>query len=199
MMLDEYRDSWQGQTGPGLPGDPEELLTRVRERAAELDRRIRRRDLGEMVAAAVLVIAFGYELLTTESWLARLGAAVLVGASVFIVWRLRRARRAGGSAGPGASVADRLRAQRTRVTAQIELLESVLWWYLMPLGVGLVLFAFGLDVAAWHSALLVLAMAATYAFIWRLNQRAVRRDLVPRRDTLDRMLEQIDERDERTD
>lgn len=192
MTLDSYRATWQAQSGPERPAaHQEELMTWIRERSAALDRRIRLRDIGETAAAAVLVLAFGYELLTTDAWLARLGAAVLIAASVLIVWRLRRARLAGGGAGTDASVADRLRAQRRQVSAQIALLESVLWWYLAPLGLGLTLFALGLDVAPWHSALLILAMLALYGFIWRLNQRAVRRDLLPRREALDRMLDEI--------
>lgn len=193
MTLDEHRDSWQAQAGPGLSAAAgEELLTWIRERSAELDRHILRRDLVEGVTAAAMVLLFGYELLTTESWLARLGAALLVAASVFVVWWMRRARRVGRSTGPEASVVDRLRAQREQVTAQIRLLESVLWWYLGPLGLGVALFVFGLEVAVWRSGLVVLAMMILYGLIWRLNQRAVHRDLVPRRDRLDRMLEQIE-------
>lgn len=194
MTLDEFRDSWQAQTGPTLAGPAGvELVAWVRERSAAFDRRIRRRDLGEAVAAAAMVLVFAYELVTVDTWLGRLGAAVLMAASVFVVLWMRRARRAGPSTGPEASVADRLRAQRERVSAQIRLLETVVWWYLAPLGLGVALFAFGLDVSLSSSGFVMAAMVALYALIWRLNQRAVHRDLVPRRDRLDRIMAQIDD------
>lgn len=192
MTLDDYRDSWQAQAGP-LPGPAgEDLATWIRERSAEFDRRIRRRDLGEGVVAAAMVLLFGYELLTIDTWLGRLGAAVLIAASVFVVWWMRRARLDGRSTDLDAPVADRLRAQRERVSTQIRLLETVAWWYLAPLGLGVALFAFGLGVPLRFSGLMVAGLVVLYLLIWRINQRAVRRDLVPRRDRLDRLLEQID-------
>lgn len=194
MTLDDYRDHWQSQAGRALPGPAgEDLMTWIRERSAAFDRRIRRRDLGESIVAAVMVLLFGYELVTIDAWLGRLGAVVLMAASVFVVLWMRRARRAGRGPGPEASVADRLRAQRERVSTQIRLLETVVWWYLAPLGLGVALFAFGLDVPTRSSGFVVAGMVVLYALIWRLNQRAVRRDLLPRRDRLDRMLAQIDE------
>lgn len=194
MTLDDYRDSWQAQTGPALPGPAgEDLLEWIRERSAQFDRRIWRRDLGEGVAAAAMVLLFGYALVTLDTWLSRLGAAVVMVASVFVVLWMRRARRAGRAIGPEASVADRLRAQRERVSTQVRLLQTVAWWYLAPLGVGVALFVFGLGVPVGSTGLVVAALVALYALIWRLNQRAVRTGLAPRRDRLDRMLAQIDD------
>ncbi len=75
---------------------------------------------------------------------------------------------------------------------QIWLLRNVFWWYLLPFTIAILAF---FAQVAWQRSptfgafLLALAPGAIfllllYGFLYYLNQRAVRRDLVPRRDEL---------------
>jgi hypothetical protein len=70
---------------------------------------------------------------------------------------------------------------------QIELLRSVLWWYFLPCAVAV--FAMLLDSSPRNfssSQLLIYggATGALYIVGYWLNQRAVRKKLVPRRENL---------------
>lgn len=192
MTLDDYRDVWHQETESGDELSEEELLSEVKERSEAFDRKIRRRDALEIAAAGAVVLLFGYEAVTAASWLARAGAGIVVAAAVLIAWRLRRARRDGGARLAGRPVADRLRAELGKVEAQIELLESVLWWYLGPPTAGAVLFVVGSGGGAGAGALIAIAaILAVDGFVWWLNRRAVRRDLRPRRRKLADLLERI--------
>lgn len=193
MTLEEYRDAWQGPgTDPEADLDEEELLAEVKERSEAFDRTIRRRDWLEIAAAALVVIAFGYEALTSEAWLARIGAAVVVAGSVLVVWRLRSARRDGRDELAGRPVAERLRAELEKVDAQIRLLESVLWWYVGPLAAGCLLFVVGIGDGHLGTLISVAVILAVSVLVWWLNRRAVRRSLRPRRRELARMLDRIE-------
>lgn len=193
MTLEDYRDAWQRHQGSEL-GDPDdELVEWVAGRAEEFEAKVRRRDLLETVAAVVVVAFFGYEVATAPSLLAKAGAAVVLAGAGLVVWRLRRARRSLGTDGACRPVADRLRIQRRKVDAQIELLESVLWWYVSPLAVGAVLFAVGLGGAPWATALALAVVAGVSVAVWRLNRRVVRSDLRPRRAELARRLRRLEE------
>lgn len=198
MSLEEYRDVWKQEDAPAeeRPGDAE-LLAQVKERSQAFDRKIRRRDWLEIAAAAVVVLLFGYEAVTAASWLARVGAGIVVAGSVLIVWRLRRARRDGDSTLAGRPVAERLRSELEKVDAQIRLLESVLWWYVAPPTVGAILFVVGIGEGLDSGTLIAVAVIlAVGALVWWLNQRAVRRDLRPRRRELADLLERIEAGDE---
>lgn len=193
MTLDEYSDLWRSETSDTNAPDEERLLERVREESESFDRKIRRRDLLEMLAGVIVAAAFGYEAATVETWMARLGALIVVGSSAFIVWWLRRARKAGPARSADLPVADRLRAERERVEIQIRLLESVLWWYVGPLAVGAALFVVGLETGTTATALTLCVIAGGSGFVWWLNRRAVRHGLRPRRDRLTRLLRNLQE------
>lgn len=192
MTLDEYRDAWNAQdTGEELPGD-EELVAVVQRQADAFDRTIRRRDRLETLVGVVVALFFGFEAVTATTWLERAGAATVILAAAFIAWWLRRARTS-DAPGAGLPVADRIRAERDKVDAQIRLLESVLWWYLAPLGLGITLFILGQGAGATVTVGSLTVVVIVCGIIWRLNQRAVRCELRPRRERLSRLLAQLRE------
>lgn len=193
MTLDDYRDAWQEhEPAPEDALDDEEVLAEVQERAEAFDRKIRRRDWLEIAAAALVVIFFGYEAVTSTAWVARIGAAVVVAGSVLVVWRLRSARRDGRDELAGRPVAERIRAEIETVDAQIRLLESVLWWYVGPLAAGCLLFVVGTGDDLRATLISSAVILAVSTLVWWLNRRAVRRGLRPRRRGLAEMLERIE-------
>lgn len=194
MTLDDYREAWKEQDlAGGDEPDEEELLAWVREASEAFERRIRRRDLLETLAAVVVAALFGYEAATSATWLARIGAGILVLSSGFVVWWLRRARTSGPARAADRSVADRLRAERERVEIQIRLLETVAWWYLAPPAVGAVLFIVGLGAGTVATLISLAGVAGVFGAVCHLNRRAARTHLRPRRDELTRLLEELEE------
>lgn len=193
MSLEEYRDAWQRHEERGIADRDDELVERIARRAEEFESAVRRRDLLETVAAVAVVAFFGYEVATAPSLLAKTGAAVVLAGACLVVWRLWRARAAFGTDDAARPVADRLRLQRRKVEAQIELLESVLWWYVSPLALGAVLFVVGLGGASGRTALALAVVAGVGVAVWWLNRRVVRRDLRPRCEELTRRLRRLEE------
>jgi len=65
------------------------------------------------------------------------------------------------------------------VRAQSRLLGSVLWWYLLPLFVGVTVATWGLRIDPFTKILCTVFFVAVNAFIYRLNQRARAKQLLP--------------------
>lgn len=193
MKLDDLRERWQErETGGEGEAVDRELVERVRSRAEHLDRRIRRRDWLETVAGLVGSVPFVVVLLTHSSWLARIGAALVIVSGGYIVWRLHSTRR-GHSEPPGErTLAASLRTERDRLDAQIELLQGVFWWYLAPLDAGLVLTVIGTADDAIGAGALLAALGVLNVLVVWLNRRAVRRHLEPRRRSAEDLLRQLD-------
>jgi len=80
----------------------------------------------------------------------------------------------------GADTVTGLRFYRAQLERQLEVLKSVWSWYLAPLVPGFVVYTIGHPLkvprlASWVGlALMDLAVAAMFVFIWRMNQKAAR-------------------------
>jgi len=179
------------ETSPVL--DDGDILAMVQSESRRLDRRIRRRDARELVAAAIggLLVAPG---VFRGPLLSRVGAAVVICGLVVIAVRLTRARNVTSAASDvSLSVVATLEAELRRVDAQITLLESVLWWYVAPVLAGAFMIVAGSSGAsritlAYGVAVMLLAWG-----IVALNARAARRTLYPRRAELRALLAQFDD------
>ncbi|MFB6099413.1 MAG: hypothetical protein ABEK84_09945 [Salinibacter sp.] len=171
-----------------------EILRLVKEKADALDRRIWWRDLLESIAALAVFLFFGW-LLQEPSWWTRAGALLVMSGSVYVFWRLRRARTRYDDPSPNRPVVEVIRTQRAKVEEQIQLLDNILWWYLAPIVLGVLLIIIGDNGWSWATLLQTGVVLAVAALIYALNQRGRRCTFEPRREELTRLLEQVEEGD----
>src|SRR6185436_18489643 len=86
-------------------------------------------------------------------------------------------------AAPGATVLESLRAELNAVRAQSQLLGSIAWWYLLPLAIGIFVCTWG-NLPSGIGGLVfniiyTIGVIALYAWIYRLNQGARTKQLLP--------------------
>jgi hypothetical protein len=116
----------------------------------------------------------------------------------FMIDRVRQRRR---QPAPGDTLRSNVESSLAQVEHQIWLLRNIFWWYLLPPGVALMLFPAHRAWLTRDDGLSALADFAGPAFVFALvgwflywlNQRAVRKDLEPRRQELQTLLKSLDE------
>lgn len=198
MNFDDLKDVWQAAPAAHPPRAIDEaLLHSVRQGSRKFDRAIFWRDVREVAASLVVALVFGHIAWSAQAegspaWPAWLATVLPLGvAAFFLVDRARSRRRHGPS---GADVLTELDRAIAAVRHQITLLRNVLWWYLLPLGLSVVLLALQIvlylpmnvppEVAlAVKIVVALVAIGPAFAFhwwVWKLNQKAVRDDLEPR-------------------
>lgn len=192
MSLDDAKAYWWSQHDAGTPPlSDDDILALVKSEAKRFDRRILFRDLREMIAAGVAVVLIAPSALHANL-LTRLGVVVLIAALVLIAVKLRRARRMPGAAGMEQPAALVLEGERSKMDAQIRLLESVLWWYLGPIWLAVVMIIAGRAGASWLTLGCTAVVTLLSLALYQLNMHAARRYLRPRRDELSRLLAEVD-------
>lgn len=192
MSLDDAKAYWWSQHDAGTPTlSDDDILALVKSEAKRFDRRIRFRDLREMIAAGVAVVLIAPSALHANL-LTRLGVAALIAAFVLMSVKLHRSRRMPGAAGMEQPAALVLKRERSKVDAQIRLLETVLWWYLGPIWLALVMIVAGRAGASWFTLGCAAVFTLLSIVLYRLNMHAARRYLRPRRDELSRLLAEVD-------
>lgn len=164
----------------------------------KFDRTIFWRDVRELIACAVVALAFGLFLFSVKPMMARVGCAITIAGAAFIAWRLVSSKRKAGPEIADAPVLQALRREKLKVEIQIGLLRSVWWWYLLPVLGGATIFAFGMQPDAKKRMIL----GGTFLFVgvvihW-VNQLAVRKYLEPLKNELETLIGNASETDKNT-
>lgn len=184
MNDDELKRLWRGQSlrAPAFP--PAQVMSAMKRKATQLRRTLFVRDALELSACVFIGVIFGIYFFTYHAPLVRLGALITVTASVFIALKLLHARHTTPAAKSDATIVESLRAELRSVRTQAQLLRSVAWWYLLPLSVGTLVFVWGMPFGNLLFALafkigFTLGSLGLDVLIYRFNQRAVSKQLLP--------------------
>ena len=189
MNDDALKKLWQEQrlVVPALPDEAQ--IAAMKMRMTCFDKTIQWRDYGEVAACIFIIVFFGWDLLFRNiSALTQAGCLVLVGSAGFIAWKLMWSKCRLPKAEPSAPIFDAVRVELRKVENQIGLLESVAWWYLLPLFIGVILHNFGAGGGFLSKLIYFTFVLALYVFIYWLNQRAVKKNLLPLKRGLESLL-----------
>ena len=195
MKFEDLQKAWQAQPAHAAAAiNPELLLREVRRNQRNFQAIIFWRDVREVGVSALLAVYFGWHGWRHDRWADELLALVCFGIGAFMLvdrWRQRGQR-------PVAN--DPLKASAIhslhQVTHQIWLLKNVLWWYLLPLGVALVIDILLPLAPTWRTknaalqdiGFVVIFISLVFGFVYWINQYAVRKQLEPRRQELAELL-----------
>ncbi len=182
---DDLKASWkQRQSELADSGRIDELASRVFSRTSWFERVILRRDWIETAAAIFVIVMFAGMFFRQESWLARVGAITVILGAIEILVVLHWTRRRGGRPQHDLPLAEFCAAEIARVDRQIWLLRHVNWWYSGPILLGCCLLTFGRSISWVAIVINLMCYLAVGWFVYWLNQRAVRTQLIPLREEL---------------
>lgn len=159
---DELQRLWAEQTTLPLEVD----MTKIVQEGRKFERAIRRRNVIELGAAAVVVAVFAFYAAIAEHALARGGAiGVVVGAAFVAALVWRRGREA--PLPPDRETAAFVEAYRAGLLRQARLLAWAPLWYVAPLLVPAAVFAAGVEAERtggaaipWDASLVLVAVGA---------------------------------------
>lgn len=189
MNDQELKDLWQRQPVAAPVVTAPQLVSAMQTKMSELRRKLLIRDARELAACAFVFIFFAISFDRSDSLVSCIGDLVVMGSAIFIGWKIIRARRMAPSAKPDATTVESLRAELHSVRTQSKLLGSILWWYLLPLAVGLLLSVWGdRDSSMDFKIIFTGVIGFTNTFVYWLNQRARTKQLLPAESQLEALL-----------
>lgn len=196
MSFDEMQKAWQSQGAQGrLMVDADLLLKEVQSNHRSFAATIFWRDVREIGVALVLIpiwIMMGIWLPTAWTWYLTVPALLWIAGFMYVDRKRQKLREAR----VGNTLREQIESSLAQVKHQIWLLRNVLWWYLLPPGIPMVIFFVH---SAWQreqrgeSAIATTAGALgvcllAFWVVYLLNQYCVRRGLEPRRRELESLL-----------
>lgn len=201
MNLDDFQKSWQSQDAARtISINADVLLNEVLRNQQQFRTTIFLRDVREVGVAALLIPVFIFMARLLNNW-----TNYLVAAACFIVGGyilLDRWRRRGNSPELGDTLKNCAATSLAEVRHQIWLLKNILWWYLLPLFVPIVISMCWptlwsrqytsvkmVDVVQLLAGVGVVVLV--YWFLYWLNQYAVKKQLCPRQYELENLLNEL--------
>jgi CubicO group peptidase (beta-lactamase class C family) len=192
MDLDSYQKAWHSQSSQTRVTIAADLLLKEVQRSQRNFRAtIFHRDFREVVIGLLMLPVWfylGHRFSLPWTWWLGIPAITWV-ILFFLVDRIRHKQKC---VGPDESLLESVKESLIQVDHQIWLLRNMFWWYLLPCTIAVLAFfaqnAWLKNSGFWPITLALapylLFLLVLYGFVYYLNQRAVRRDLEPRRDEL---------------
>jgi hypothetical protein len=186
-LWQELKCLWQEQKTGTLALTADEQIALIRKKMARLHQKLNTTDSLGLAASAVIIVVFTFYFFTSPNLVMRIGDLILIGGALFASWKTIRCRRSTPQPIADAPVIEWLKYDLVKVHQQAELSRTVMWWYLLPILIGMNVFFWAQPVSfsikIGPSVLTVLIAAVTY---W-LNQRVRRKQWLPLQKELEAM------------
>ncbi len=161
----------------------------LEQRLTVLDQRIARRDKREIALAICSIVVLVISMNWIPGFQAKIGAGIIVLGCLFVIYKLRMARKTKGS--PTTDLQHYFVVAKLKIEEQMKLLNTVVYWYLLPSYCGGVVFFTGLPISSMVKMLLVLGVAGLYLLIYQANKKALKNELLPMKEIVEAALDQF--------
>jgi len=194
MLEQELKNIWQNSPQKEIVKfEKSKLLIDLNHDLAKFEKSIKNRDRREIIAAFFVFTIFGYYAYFYTHPLAKIGAIMICLASVFVVYKLKHAQKLKKPIDYALNMSKQLNDSLIYITQEKKLLENILYWYLLPLSLGLMVFAMGLN-KSWDRLLIELSgLVLLNIVIFILNKRTAKKKCSPLIDTINTSIKELEE------
>ena len=209
MLEQELKDIWKNSSQVDkIKFDLSRLMIDLNRKLNEIERNIRSRDRRESGAAIVGVLIFAYFGYVIPFPITKIACILAIAWSVYVIYKLKSVQKYKRPVDISLSFREQLENQRIHISQQVKLLNSVLYWYVLPPFIMNIIFIMGLGDPQeydWAPRLVHLIpvtlkaklsmlgfIAAFNVFIVWLNKYTVRKTLKPLIKDIERVQHQLE-------
>jgi len=202
MIENELIALWQSSPKhERIKFEKSKLMLDVQSKLDSFDRAVNRRDFLEIGTAIVIIPLFAYQVYNQPNYLAKFGATWIVVYVVYVIYRLLDAKK--NKPKEVSSYLEYLKQCKKYLERQKKLLDSVLYWYVLPCLMGCAIMMTGmLDLLnkSWYEIIRMMKVWIAVSsftiigvFVPRLNKRAVKKELLPRIKKVNELIRLMEE------
>jgi hypothetical protein len=190
MIEDELIKIWQSSPNQErVKFEKSRLMIDVQSSVDRFHKGIKNRDLMETIAAILGIPVFVYYSYSSPHILTKIASVLIALWGIYVIIRLRNTRKHK----PGAlteTYLEYLYKTRDYLKLQKQLLDSVLYWYILPAMIFMFLYILGPGITGRLVKILNLSvgLVAGGAFVYYLNKRAVKKQFNPRLEKIEELI-----------
>jgi hypothetical protein len=196
MIEQEIRNIWKNAgKAEQIKLDLSKLLIELNGRLKEVNQNIKKRDFREIAAALIGIPLHIYFFVLVPFPITRIGLVLIIAWFFYIIFKLKSTSKLSKGIDLKDTYINQLKQQKMYLKAQAKLLDTVLYWYLIPPFLGNVICIFGAEnqeaygIDNWlvNSLPLELSdklstitfLAVFYGFIYWMNKKAAKKNIKP--------------------
>ena len=190
MIEDELVKIWQSSPNQErVKFEKSRLMIDMQSTLDHLHKKIKYRDLGEQIGAMMVIPVFAYYAYSIPFMLTKVASVLIIFWAVYVIVRLRNAKKHKPSAFTETYL-EYLYKSREYLKVQKQLLDNVLYWYILPAAILVFLFILGPGITGRVVKIIKLGVGNILlgVAIYFLNKRAVKKEFVPRLEKIDKLI-----------
>jgi cbb3-type cytochrome oxidase subunit 3 len=212
MIEQELKNIWRNSSeAEQIKLDLSRLMIDLNNKMVRIEKAIRRRDLREIVAAIIVIPIFAYLAWAVPYPIAKVAAILTIVWAGYVIYKFKSVQRKRRKENFSLPFKDQLENQKANMMDQHRLLDTVLYWYVLPPFLLNMLFVWTLGYPSditWTSGLaghlpletgdklrFTIFLALFNVFIVWLNKRAVKKSLNPLIAEIEKIQQQLDSED----
>ena len=194
MLEQELKNIWQNSPQKEIiKFEKSKLLIDLNHNINKFEKAIRNRNIREIGAALFVFIVFGYYAYLYTHPLAKIGAIIISFACLFIIYKLKQVQRIKKPLNLTFSMKEQLIETRMYITNEKNLLDNVLYWYLLPLSFGMIIFTMGLNMSFNRLLIYVPIFIILNLVIYIINKLTVKKKFLPLIENVNLSIKEMEE------
>lgn len=180
MIENELKKIWQGSPQTEIVKfEKSKVLIDLNHRLSKMDRTIKNRDIVETIAAITVFGVFIYYAFIIPSIFSKIGSCFISIWALFVIYKLRNARMYKGSQDLSLPIYQLLLQSKKHFEKEMQLNNSVLYWYIIPPFIGSILFFMGMNLEVKRQIFMLLIMTILSIGVFILNKNTVKKNFKP--------------------
>lgn len=210
MLEQALKEIWKNSSqAEKIKFDLSRLLIDLKSKMDSIERTIRKRDIAEITTALLMIPLFGYFAYEIPFVVSKVGSILSMIWFGYLIFKLRDVKEHKLSIDPALSFREQLANQKAYILQQARLIDTVLYWYLLPPLVAHAILVLGLGdpveygwaniivneilpIPLIYKIVYLVFCAVLYAGILWINKRAVRRTYQPIIKEIERVQQQLE-------
>ncbi len=188
MTDEQLKSMWHSTIAPAkLQAEGSQLNREMNDKLLKFDRTIRARDIRENLSAVIVIIFFSVAVFKAGPMVSKIASVIVIAwaaLTIYITMSVKRYRVKDASL----PLLQYLKQYRLYIAKEKYLLDTVLWWYILPAYICIVLFSIG-----YHNWITIIGGTAMAIFIYWLNKYAAREYFKPLLQKLDEEINNLEE------
>lgn len=192
MNNEDLKFIWgKHNNGEHITIDEEKLIDYIENNYYGIKKAVERRKWIESLAAVFVIFFFVYLAVTGNNLLIRIGSLIIVFSALLVIYKMQKYNPHKKS-NYGNSIFENIKESLTILRSEANFLNSVLYWYILPFQIGIIMFFLSFELNIFTLLLIIFSMLVS-AIIYYLNINLVKKTIKPQIEVLEKNLKILTE------